>query len=239
MNNLFKSFDTYNLRARVSVGIVLFVPLLFSTYLLLPHIPNISFTTVIIIMIFGMCNLMILLSRSRSYTSEKECFPKLLPAQQMLLPTDSSIDTITKQRYYEFLCSHIENISFSGEYKTVEQACISSINWLISQTRDSEKFPLIYEENINYGFAKNLYSLKPVGITISSLFIALEMLIIHLQCVCTIRIELFNPVNMTMAIGICVITLLMWIFMINKNLVIESGKKYAYALLSSCDSGLL
>lgn len=34
-------------------------------------------------------------------------------------------------------------------------------------TRDRKRFPLVYRELTNYGFARNLYGCKPLGLTIS------------------------------------------------------------------------
>ena len=38
---------------------------------------------------------------------------------------------------------------------------------LIEATRDTTKFPLVLEENINYGFRRNLWGLRPIGGTIA------------------------------------------------------------------------
>jgi hypothetical protein len=40
---------------------------------------------------------------------------------------------------------------------------------LINQTRDKKRFPLVYMENVHYGFCRNLYAMRGVGITLSVL----------------------------------------------------------------------
>jgi hypothetical protein len=42
------------------------------------------------------------------------------------------------------------------------------IRYLRSKTRDRERFRLLYHENCNYGFWRNLLGLRPMGITVSA-----------------------------------------------------------------------
>ena len=37
----------------------------------------------------------------------------------------------------------------------------SANSWLLAQTRDRERFGLLFAENINYGFRRNAWALKP------------------------------------------------------------------------------
>lgn len=234
MDYVFKIYDAYNLRVRISVGIIVLAPLVLSLYLLVPGTRSISFTAIIIAVSFGMCNLMISLSRYHGRESLRKCFPELLPAQQMLLPEDNSIDAITKERYHKFLSSKINNLSFSRDNNHVESSCNSAVNWLISQTRDAQKFPLIKEESINFGFAKNLYGLKKIGIIISSILLVVETTALFVKIMYSLDFLEFSCITTSIVISLSY--LLMWIFIINKKWVIDSGKKYAKALLSSCDS---
>ena len=42
----------------------------------------------------------------------------------------------------------------------VYDACVSC---LIERTRDKTRFRLLFEENCNYGFRRNLWGMKPLG----------------------------------------------------------------------------
>jgi hypothetical protein len=44
----------------------------------------------------------------------------------------------------------------------------AAVKLLIGRTRDEKRFPLVYRENVHYGFCRNLYAMKPTGIVISS-----------------------------------------------------------------------
>ena len=237
MNQIINIYDAYNLRVRLSVGLILITPIIISIYLLVPNASNISFTVIVLILCFGLCNLMMSLSRYLGRKVTSKCFPELMPAQQMLMPTDDTLDSITKQRYHKFFLSKIENLSFSKDSDNAINSCKSSINWLISQTRDSEKFPLIKEETINFGFSKNLYGLKPLGICVSSSLAFFEIGLIvakyHFQ---------FAYVDYSNLIASAIISFasaMVWVFLITETWVKDSAHRYAKVLLSACDSEFL
>ncbi len=45
-------------------------------------------------------------------------------------------------------------------------------NWLRENTRDTKKFKLLFDENINYGYRRNLLGLKAPGLAIDALVLA-------------------------------------------------------------------
>lgn len=234
MNQILNLFDAYNLRVRFSVGLILITPVIISIYLLIPDASNFSFTVIILILCFGLCNLMMSLSRFHGRKAIAKCFPKLMPAQQMLMPNDKTLDPITKKRYHEFLSSKIKNLTFKNETVATLNSCKSAVSWLISQTRDSNSFPLIKEETINFGFSKNLYGLKNLGIAISAFLTILQITIIIAKV--HLKFGLVEYTNLIASTLISFLFTVIWIFFINKEWVKNSGFKYAKTLLSACDS---
>lgn len=226
-------FGIYNIRSRISVAIVLLTPLLVQSYILLPEIRNLSTTLIITMVSYAFSGLIILFSRRKSGKILKKCFPNGLPAQQYLMPNNNHLNNYIKERYYNFFKKNIADFTLSQNEEEMEKQTDSAVKWLISQTRDSTKFPLIAEENMNLGFAYNLLGIKSAGVSISlSLFlinsiaiIAYYKLDINIDPILIIYCQISN-----------VLCLIMWIFFINESLVISCSKKYAYALLSACDS---
>ncbi len=49
---------------------------------------------------------------------------------------------------------------------------VSAIAYLLEVTRDPQRFPLVLEENINYGFRRNLWGLKPFGLVFAGIALA-------------------------------------------------------------------
>lgn len=55
-------FGVYNIRSRISVGLVVLAPLLIQAYMLIPEVRNISSIFVITIITFALSNLMIIVA---------------------------------------------------------------------------------------------------------------------------------------------------------------------------------
>ena len=236
-DSMIKLFDSYNIRARISTVIFLLAPIIFPLYLFVPEIRVLSTTIITLIIGFSICNVLISCSRTFGKKAKKTCFPDMYPAQEMLLPSDCSLDDQTKLRYQNYLCTHLKDISFCGTENEIKKSSNTAIKWLVSRTRDAESFPLIYEENINFGFACNLYGMKSIGIICCSVIVFAELAAIYLTV--NGKITSLSLCNLLISAIITVLFLIMWVFMVTKNWVLESGRRYGYALLSACDSDML
>ncbi len=111
-----------------------------------------------------------------------------------------------------------------------DQAYEAAVKVLIENTRDRKAFPLVYKENVNYGFARNLHALKTGGIISSILGVvstaAASVWFIHIgkpqlmPWVCT---------------GISVLLLLGWLFVVKPSWVKIFAFAYAERLLASTE----
>ena len=114
----------------------------------------------------------------------------------------------------------------SNEFK---EACASAIQWLRNNTRENR---LVQEENMLWGFYKNLLSLKIIGIIFS--IIAIIILII-ISLPIKMKEFFYSSLNM----GVLIIDMsfvLFWILGVNKKISTVLDKKYAYALLGALDT---
>ena len=112
----------------------------------------------------------------------------------------------------------------------------SAIKWLIARTRNTTDFPLIAEENTNLGFAYNLLGIKYYGIFLCIVLLMFDIPLLILSFWGNLNL---NHASVLFCFIFTVLYLLMWILVITKKLVINCAKKYAFALLSACDSDLL
>ena len=151
IKDLFLSFNSYNLRARISVMILLFAPGLTNLYLLVPEMKELSTTVITIIIVYSLCNTFIIFSRTLGPKAMRKCYPDLLPAQQYLLPSDTTLEKMTKDRYYRFFENKIEDFQVSSDDDEMKRMVETAVTWLIAKTRDVTQFSLINEENINFG----------------------------------------------------------------------------------------
>lgn len=184
-------------------------------------------------MAYALSGLIILFSRRKSGKILNKCFPNGLPAQQYLMPNNSHINKYVKERYYDFLRKHLSDFTLSQNEEDMKKQTDSAVAWLIAQTRDTSKFPLIAEENMNLGFAYNLIGIKPIGISLCTSTLIFN----SLSIVAYFKLDLIINLHLIIYCLIFdVLCLMMWTFLINKSLVISCAKKYAHALLSACDS---
>ncbi len=96
----------------------------------------------------------------------------------MLRHSDTRLSDVTKDRYRSFLVRTVPGLqleSAEGEQRNPEKAdegYESAVSWLLTQTRDRERFALLFWENTSYGFRRNVWALKPVAFALETVTIA-------------------------------------------------------------------
>ena len=102
---------------------------------------------------------------------------------------------------------------------------------LIEKTRDRKAFPLVFEENCNYGFRRNLWGMKPVGILTAALGtgVVATLIIFHV-----IKGAAVQPVTYVCG-GINLVLLVGWITWFTPAWVRIAADAYAARLLAACD----
>jgi len=235
--NIKDLFGIYNLRVRLHTGLLFLTPLLIQLYLFIPEVRTLNNTLFIVIITFILTGVIIMFLRNRVKNTIKKCYPHLLPAQNFLLPSNDAIDPITKKRYYYFLEHNVTGFEVKTEGVDMYDSTESAIKWLISRTRDPHKFPLVFEENMNFGLSYNLLALRPYAIG----FLATNFIVLTINTIATsIRLEYVTlPFNNILALTFIFLFLLIWIFLVNQKSVISNGENYARALLSTLDSSQL
>ncbi|MBX3322585.1 MAG: hypothetical protein KF757_06305 [Phycisphaeraceae bacterium] len=103
---------------------------------------------------------------------------------------------------------------------------------LLSRTRDREQFNLVFEENVNYGYRRNLWAMKPSGILLAAFGFAGGLSRLTLEI---IRDE---PVTMTAAYAVVLGSALtvFWIVRIHTDWVRVAADAYARQLAAASQS---
>ena len=220
----FSLFDQYDLRARMSVGIILVSPLLFYLYMQIAAIRSLSATTIIIVILFALSNYIIVFVRYNGKTvySKRETTAEFLYSDQ--------IDNVTKRRFYEKLAQADKAFSILLEQTDhsapeFREACVSAVNWLKEHSRDSD---LVRKESILYGFCRNMLGIRTFGL-ISSILLLLFQIIQIVLSYPQVSLELLISAIVTLAY------FALWFWGITKSLVDFSAKNYAEALIFSLD----
>jgi hypothetical protein len=159
------------------------------------------------------------------------------PTTRMLRHRNTTNQTILNRRHrkLEQLMGNLRLPTPEQEEKDpqkaddIYEACGS---YLRSQTRDTEKFPLIFKENCSYGFRRNLWGMKKFGIVS-----AIAGLIIIF---CALGYKLFitkQPIPITLIIcgSIDVILLLLWILWLKPEWVKIAAEAYSERVLEAIE----
>ena len=219
-------FDNYNIRARLSVYIILISPILLTLYLLYEPVRTFTFSAILFTIIIAFSNYLFALQRYLQ--KDQKTYSNI--AAKFLFVNDSHINSYTKQRYYQKLCKLDDNFSIfnnPSDSEDFETACYSAIVWLRNNTRNNK---LVQEENILYGFYKNLISFKNTGLCFT--FIAIIILLSSSKPI----YNFFQSQLNTWLIILDTFFLIFCIFGVNKKIGITVAEKYAYALLGALDS---
>lgn len=91
-----------------------------------------------------------------------------------LLRHEGTSNSILRERWHKSLAKLIGTALPTADEERANPAAADSVyeaatKVLISKTRDPKKFPLIIKENTAYGFCRNLYAMRWVGIPIAAI----------------------------------------------------------------------
>jgi hypothetical protein len=158
------------------------------------------------------------------------------PSIALLRHRDSTLNVGTKARYHQFATS------FAGfcmptahqeendpEYADITYGAFS--DWLLEKTRDHSTFPLVFKELVSYGFRRNLLGMRPIGIAITALCLALQAGFAgyHLAVGPQLGVAFFASLALNIALGLC------WITVVDSGWVKRVADAYAIRLLAACD----
>ncbi|WP_163783900.1 hypothetical protein [Myxococcus vastator] len=181
------------------------------------------------------------LARERGRAAEEVLFKSWggSPTTVWLRHQSSKLDAVTKARYFAFFKKHIPKWrapTEEDESKSLADAdgyYASAVRWLLEYTRDRKRFRMVFDENVSYGFRRNLYGLKRWGITLAALCLVINAAFL---------VGSFNgfanflPGRGLVSFGVCVTTILAWSSVVRPQWVRDAAEAYAKALLACCET---
>ena len=219
--------DTYNIRARLSASIVLLAPIALTCFLCLDEITTFATSTVFISLLLSFTNYLPILQR---HICRKRNYKNY--ASQLLRADDTTLDAVSKKRYYDKLAKIDESFMLFAKpnnSKEFSACCDSAVIYLRNHTRDNR---IVQEELINYGFYKNLLSSKPIGITICILLCVVVSLYSWLKFGQLSSIPTENYFSITVNLTM----IFFWIFGVTEEMFENTAKEYAKVLITAIDA---
>jgi hypothetical protein len=238
---MMKAFDAYSLKARYYPTVIVIAPLcLMILAVASDKWDMLKSIGVAAVSTLGLAFVMDQVGRDQGKRKEAELFLAWggKPTTRILRHRDTSLDKTTLERYHTKLARLIEGISVPSEQQEAEDPDAADLvydsctTFLRSQTRDSKKFPLVFQENTNYGFRRNLWGMKPAGIVISTIGI-----LVCSALAAWLFLESKEEWMVAAICGVvCIVLLTLWICRFTPHWVKTTADEYARQLVETCDS---
>lgn len=231
-------FDLYTVKARLAPAIITVAP---AIALLVAVLDLRSFdatqlwaTIGLVVVLFALSNV----SREAGRRVQNRVYRDNggWPTFDPIYYSDRTFSDEAKLRYLSFLSKQLRR-----PYPTMEKATSDPLSarqfyneaatWLREATRDTTQYRIIYDENITYGYFRNMLGLK---------WIALMMnLAVSLTCLLILYgyIQLFNDATASLPYVLTVSALhfVYVLFGVSDARMREASKRYARQLLLACD----
>jgi hypothetical protein len=230
-------FDRYTLFARLFPAIIAAAPAIALAWVLVSW-RSISVThavagiaLAVLLMVFAD------VARRRGKQIEPGLIERMggLPSITMLRHRDPILDAPTKERMLTILASKLGVTAPTAAQEEADPAAADSFymragTWLRENTRDQKKFDILFNENITYGYRRNLFALKWPALVLNAVIVM----------ACTIAYWYGLPQkqqsDLTPVFVIAFLHVLYLAFFSSENAVREAARTYARQLLLSTES---
>ena len=231
--------DQYSLKARVYPALIVVLPIFFLAIFYITDFAVYYHYITAIISIGLLSYLLSHLGRDAGKKKENKLYELWggKPTTQILRCSNPILDKRTKERYCQILQKKIKGLNIPTLKEEAQNAANadeiynSCATYLISKTRDTNKYNLLFKENISYGFRRNLWGMKPLG-----LYILLVCFLIHL----TIATDFFSsisflPINDLYLYIAFAVVLCFWLLVVRPNWIKIVAFVYAKRLYETLE----
>ncbi|RLQ84839.1 hypothetical protein [Notoacmeibacter ruber] len=231
--------DAYSIRARLFPAILTIAPAvalaLLATDWTDPGLSEVVSTAGIAVLFFAAADLARRMGRRRERRLFAETGGK--PYNTDLCHNNSTLVKGMRDRYRTFLAEKINQTPLSeDDERNNPQAARDFYDecffWLRESTRDTERFKLLFHENVSYGFRRNLLGLKFVGILLNILVFVLAAAIVWLE-------PGFVSLSYGKLVFLAIFSLIhamFFIFGVSKASVLDASRTYARQLILSTET---
>ena len=237
-------FDPYDRKARLAPALLCGLPLFVSVVLLIPKVGAIWAAVGGLVLYCGGATFLVPVGRDRGKVLEPKLYASWggKPSVAMLRHSDTRIRASTKNRYRVFLQRVVPGLALASaedEHANPEEAeegYESANSWLLARTRDRERFGLLFRENINYGFRRNVWALRPWGFGLGAVAIVMVG-VVTLESwtgelttsIRAVGVEVWASLVLSVVHGF------FFAFKIREGWVRIAAEAYAQQLLAACD----
>lgn len=240
--SVFKFLDAYTLRARLLPAVLAAAPALAALALLISWekiaVSNVVATGALLALVFALADF----ARKQGVRIEPGIFQAMggKPSVTMFRQVgDDTIDRHTKEKYRSFLAGKIKRLPPTPEEETANPADADTFYeqcgiWLRDNTRDANKFQILFNELVTYGFRRNQLGLKWSALVLNLLVIATcGALLWHRGA-----LDMGDDLTLRSAVVLIVAAIhaLYFAFAVTTGGVKQAARTYARELILSCET---
>jgi hypothetical protein len=128
----------------------------------------------------------------------------------------------------------------SSDSKVADEMYRTAGHFMREYTRDTKKHPLVFKENISYGFSRNTRAFKSLGVTISLSSLICSSFVIwykHLRELDKPFLDqiFIIPFENTALVLALILSTFLWLFLVTEKWVEVRAFSYARSLFASCE----
>jgi hypothetical protein len=163
------------------------------------------------------------------------------PSVTMMYRTDGEIDQASKDRYRKFLAEKVEQPEPMDAVEMNNPAAANAFyelagTWLRENTRDTKKFPILFNEVVTYGFRRNLLGVKwpALGLNVVVVLICASLLWYRWPT------DTSNGMTLRIIVVLVVAAVhaLYFLLVVGADSVKTAARTYARQLILSCETFL-
>lgn len=228
--------DVYTVRARLYPAVIAAASAIVGGTVLvpwdtfgLPHAIATASATVVLALAAD-------IARRQGRAIEPGIFQRMggMPSTTMMRHGDTTFDAATKCRIHKFCAGKISGKAPTAPSERNDPAAADDFyrrcgNWLRENTRDHRKFKILFDENITYGFRRNLLGLKWLALALDVAIVAAGAAWLAMS----LPVDVTNPFSqkvLSVAVFAVLHALYLTLF-VNESGVVEAAKQYARQLL--------
>lgn len=233
-------YDSYDRKARLAPALLAVMPFLSAAIFSFENVALVGRLASLLIAVGGLW-LLIDLSRALGRSKQQQLFAKWggTPSIQLLRHSDSSIDPHTKARYHKCLQAKAKvrvptPVEEAANPSGTDALYDSALQWLLQNTRDKKRFPLLATENATYGFRRNGHGIRWIGLAVCILAALWATRKAYLPPNESLLLLVVEP-STAVQLALCVALALVWLFYFNEKMVRDAAFIYAHELVRCCE----
>ena len=238
MDKLF-GMDRYDRNARLNPALILLLPAILFVFVWFPAVWTQFGAIAAFVMACGVLYALTRYVRRLGHGVERKLGARIgrLHTAALLSLVDDRLSASMKAKCRSYIEAHsgltLPSIEQEeSDPKSAADERLLAVKWLLEHTRPTAAATLLLDENISYGFARNLLGLKPYGLVTSGIV-----------CLASVWLLLGTPSESTTFLlgsvlcGVSFLALVVWLLLVTEKSVEKASQVYAEKILSLCLDG--